>query len=326
MNGDRLEELVLSGELFKGPSRSSSPARSTSSGSTSQAGERDEPRSRQAGDGDNTHTQPVDSIGMGPGRTGVKGVIRDRNEAVARERSRKAEELAELATRMERASLGGRTFLQEQNKPVALERQQRGGPFGHLREVGLKGYVPAVEEDHDVWVVVHIYDPSLDRCDTIDDRLMRLAREHPNTKFIRCRASAIGFALTPQAKPRNLRPPSSTYLSKSRTSPRFAEHDEDDPYGSDQDEPTIIDALSEGEDDGGDDDSVDTDMLPTMLVYRSGQLIHNWVRVDWEAGLLGIDELLERHDIIQPRHAGRPLSVPLNDEDDLVFSTPDEGF
>jgi hypothetical protein len=125
---------------------------------------------------------------------------------------------------------------------------------------------------------------------------MRLAREHPNTKFIRCRASAIGFALTPQAKPRNLRPPSSTYLSKSRTSPRFAEHDEDDPYGSDKEEPTI----SEGEDDDGDDDSVDTDMLPTMLVYRSGQLIHNWVRVDWEAGLLGIDELLERCVISYP--------------------------
>lgn len=35
-------------------------------------------------------------------------------------------------------------------------------------------------------------------------------------------------------------------------------------------------------------------MLPTILVYRSGQLVHNWVRVDWEAGLLGIDELLER--------------------------------
>ena len=43
------------------------------------------------------------------------------------------------------------------------------------------------------------------------------------------------------------------------------------------------------------DVDVDTDMLPTILVYRSGQLVHNWVRVDWEAGLLGIDELLERY-------------------------------
>jgi hypothetical protein len=94
---------------------------------------------------------------MGPGRTGVKGVIRDRNEAAARERSRKAEELAELAARMERANLGGKTFLEELDDPI-LERRQR-GRFGHLREVGLSGFVPAVEEDQNVWVVVHIYDP-----------------------------------------------------------------------------------------------------------------------------------------------------------------------
>ena len=104
------------------------------------------------------HAQQVDSIGMGPGRTGVKGVIRDRNEAAARERSRKAGELAELAARMNRANLGGKTFLEERDEPITLERQQR-GRFGHLREVGLKGFVPAVEDDQNVWVVVHIYDP-----------------------------------------------------------------------------------------------------------------------------------------------------------------------
>jgi hypothetical protein len=135
---------------------------------------------------------------------------------------------------------------------------------------------------------------SLHRCDTIDDQLTRLARQNPNTKFIRCRASAIGFALSSQAKPRSLRPPSSTYLSKSRTSPRYAHRDDDDPYGSDTAEPTIVDAFNRDEDEDEDEEDVDTDMLPTILVYRSGQLVHNWVRVDWEAGLLGIDELLER--------------------------------
>ena len=92
---------------------------------------------------------------MGPGRTGVKGVIRDRNEAAARDRSRKAEELAELAARMERANLGVKTFLEEREEPITRQR----GRFGHLREVGLSGFVPAVEEDRNVWVVVHIYDP-----------------------------------------------------------------------------------------------------------------------------------------------------------------------
>jgi hypothetical protein len=37
---------------------------------------------------------------------------------------------------------------------------------------------------------------------------------------------------------------------------------------------------------------VDLDMLPTMLVYRGGDLVHNWVRVDWEAGHAGLEELL----------------------------------
>ena len=55
----------------------------------------------------------------------------------------------------------------------------------------------------------------------------------------------------------------------------------------------MIDALNRDDEDE-DDEDVDTDMLPTILVYRSGQLVHNWVRVDWEAGLLGVDELLER--------------------------------
>lgn len=29
-----------------------------------------------------------------------------------------------------------------------------------------------------------------------------------------------------------------------------------------------------------------------MLVYHDGDLVYNWVRVDWEAGDVGIEELL----------------------------------
>jgi hypothetical protein len=93
---------------------------------------------------------------MGPGRTGVKGVIRDRNEAAARERSRRGEDVAKLAAQMEHANLGGKTLLEEQNQHATM--QQR-GRFGYLREVGLKGFVPAVEDDQTAWVVVHIYGP-----------------------------------------------------------------------------------------------------------------------------------------------------------------------
>jgi hypothetical protein len=35
-------------------------------------------------------------------------------------------------------------------------------------------------------------------------------------------------------------------------------------------------------------------MLPTMLVYQSGELVHNWVRVDWELRDLDIESLLDK--------------------------------
>jgi hypothetical protein len=38
--------------------------------------------------------------------------------------------------------------------------------------------------------------------------------------------------------------------------------------------------------------NVDVDMLPTVLVYRGGQLEHTFIRVDWEAGQGGIQNLL----------------------------------
>lgn len=47
-------------------------------------------------------------------------------------------------------------------------------------------------------------------------------------------------------------------------------------------------------DDGEAENDVDLDMLPTLLVYRDGDLVHNWVRVDWEAGRSSIRDLLER--------------------------------
>jgi hypothetical protein len=33
-------------------------------------------------------------------------------------------------------------------------------------------------------------------------------------------------------------------------------------------------------------------MLPTMLVYEKGELLHTWVRVDWEAGKDSIENFL----------------------------------
>jgi hypothetical protein len=38
----------------------------------------------------------------------------------------------------------------------------------------------------------------------------------------------------------------------------------------------------------------DPDVLPTLLVYRDGELVKTWVRVDWEVGQDGVEGLLKR--------------------------------
>jgi hypothetical protein len=118
----------------------------------------------------------------------------------------------------------------------------------------------------------------LERCYKVDETLARLARSYTDTKFLRSKASALGFA---SLDPSNKLKPLGTY------SKPLKEDDEDDPYAY-------------GEKDGGDEDEdfsdvdVDLDMLPTMLVYRNGELVHNWVRVDWEAGDAGLEEFLDK--------------------------------
>lgn len=248
---------------------------------------------------------------MGPGRTGVKGVIRDRNEAEVLEREKREREVSEVQQRLEKSHLGGKTFLEEERekgsdekldelvlkeREASAERRQdmfgrtREGRFGHLREVGVKGFLGAVEkEDRNVWVVVHLYDSvcnraqssscfthsnmqSLERCYLVDETLARVARQYPDTKFLRARASALGFASKKSTAP-----------TRATRSNRLLNQDNEDDSS---------DEKREYNDD--DDDDVDLDMLPTMLVYRDGELVHNWVRVDWEAGRAGIEELLDQ--------------------------------
>jgi len=63
--------------------------------------------------------------------------------------------------------------------------------------------------------------------------------------------------------------------------------EEDDPYAYDEKD-------EDEEDEDFSEEDVDLDVLPTMLVYRNGELVHNWVRVDWEAGDAGLEELLDK--------------------------------
>ncbi|KIK59982.1 hypothetical protein GYMLUDRAFT_43994 [Collybiopsis luxurians FD-317 M1] len=325
-----IEALVLSGELFNGPERSSSPTRSESP--SSDHGWHDEDlqnfTDEHKSSPEPTH-DPQESIGMGPGRTGVKGVIRDRDEAEGISRQRKNQEMEELRRRMEKSSLGGKTFLEEEREKgldekmdelVMKEREKerrdvfgrvREGKFGHLREVDVHNYLSAVEkEERGVWVVVHLYDPSLDRCFILDDTLAHLARMYPDTKFLRCRAAALGFASTSKPKPAP---------SIKRPLRSIRDDDEDDLFDD-------RDFRDDEDEDRDEEDNVDLDMLPTMLVYRDGELVHNWVRVDWEAGEAGVEELLEKYHILpKPETFFGNFSVPSDGEDDedLIWSDED---
>ncbi|RPD58845.1 thioredoxin-like protein [Lentinus tigrinus ALCF2SS1-7] len=356
MYGD-IEDLVLSGRLFNPPSRSSSPVRSRSPSPgpapwPTKDGDFDydsDAERRATVEAHIASQQQQESIGMGPGRTGVKGVIRDRAEAESLARAKRADEIKELNRAMEKASLGGQTWAEEEKERLAKiaaqesltapssSRAARSGRYGHLREVGVRSFVQAVEEDRNVWVVVHIYDPSLDRCAAVDETLSRLARAYPSTKFLRARAGAIGFASSGGSRA-NLGQPSS--LSRSRFStrglvtrpPRIQERDEffdddveDEKDGGDDDDD------DDAPDEQWEDDEVDTDVLPTLLVYRGGELVHSWVRVDWEAKQ-GIEELLKRHNILSsPRHfSGATGSHSLEEDDlsddgeELVFGNSDD--
>jgi hypothetical protein len=126
---------------------------------------------------------------------------------------------------------------------------------------------------------------SLDRCYTLDEMLARLARMYPETKFLRARAAALGFASAGTSSSRVRK-----FARSDKMPGRFVD-DEEDPYADGADEKAYYD---EEEDEEEGEDDVDTDMLPTLLVYRDGELVHNWVRVDWEAGQAGVEDLLAR--------------------------------
>ncbi|EPQ58791.1 hypothetical protein GLOTRDRAFT_34048, partial [Gloeophyllum trabeum ATCC 11539] len=313
-----IESLVLSGRLFS-DSRSSSPERTPSPDNTDWPELNDDDNGFDY-DSDKERSKQIDrilsqqqagasnSVGVGvPGRTGVKGVIRDKREADRNARDHQRAELDELNKKMERAALSARTYREEEEERMWERHMLEGGGsngamdffgtggktgrFGHLREVGVEGFLPAIEsEDRNTWVVVHLYAPSLDRCYALDETLVQLARRNPDTKFLRCKAGALGFASASSSSRPAPRPSTSIRTARRIPGGLSTIDDEDDPFGD-----TEADEDGEAYDEDGEvdeDDDIDLDMLPTMLVYRGGDLVYNWVRVDLEAGRGAIEELL----------------------------------
>ncbi|KAF8754610.1 phosducin [Rhizoctonia solani] len=291
-----LEELVLSGALFnKGGDGEKSPQRSRSVSPTPNTDDElfgsdfsrpespiDAPQAHNsigeyillpATDVFSSHQGKTPCVifvaGMGPGRTGVKGVIRDRAEARARENSKRAQEIAELNAKLEKTALTARTFKEDEVAKKLEEEEQD----AKERYEGAGGGVS--------------------RCAAVDESLARIARSHVSTKFLRARASAIGFAVLN----------SGSGLFDPRIAPVCA-IDSDEEHGSD----------------AGPSVEVDVDMLPTVLVYRGGQLEHTFIRVDWEAGQGGIQNLLIKHGILPS------MSFSTNPVDSLGLQESDEEY
>jgi hypothetical protein len=197
---DILDELALSGVLFENthpPSRSHSPLSRTPSPNTDDElfGDPSYEAGPLGGAGSSANESAPEPVGMGPGRTGVKGVIRDRNEARARDRLRQREEIREMRSKMEKIAITGKTYADEEGlkqreqlprledeeseDDVTLVGSRKGRTmafpglmsskenptYGYLREVGASGFVQAVEQvGRDVWVVVHLYHPVCSSC------------------------------------------------------------------------------------------------------------------------------------------------------------------
>lgn len=126
--------------------------------------------------------------GMPPGRTGVKGVLRDHKEAQDMERERRRQEIRDMNRQMEKMSTGVKTAMDEERERGLEKMMLEGldpstlmglssansamfgdfnvkvkGKYGHLREVGIKNFVDAIEkETRGIWVVVHLYEPVSD--------------------------------------------------------------------------------------------------------------------------------------------------------------------
>ncbi|KAA1471066.1 hypothetical protein DENSPDRAFT_849985 [Dentipellis sp. KUC8613] len=105
--------VVTYARAHSGRSRSSSPARKPSPPTSwPELSNHEEARAPAPALADDA----APPIPMGPGRTGVKGIIRDRDEVAARTRERRTQETAALARAMEKASVGGKTYLEDERE------------------------------------------------------------------------------------------------------------------------------------------------------------------------------------------------------------------
>jgi hypothetical protein len=176
---DALEEAALSGALFKdnyGPPERSGTPEPSSSDSDSGLDSDDYPNNPVPGES-TTGLIEQDEIHAKGAQTGIKGVLNDKKAHTRSTLSERDEERRELKGRMEKMSIVGNTWEEEEK---LREKEKEGGGDGDelegwrkgrieemrarkgLREVGKEGFVGAVEREG--WVVVLIYEPVRSFC------------------------------------------------------------------------------------------------------------------------------------------------------------------
>ncbi|POW20590.1 hypothetical protein PSHT_03335, partial [Puccinia striiformis] len=162
--------------------------------------------------------------------------------------------------------------------------------FGHLREVGVENFIQAVEaekDDKETVVLVHLYDPS---CLILNTHLSNLARVYPRTKFLRALASELDFfnesPIITMNRSKNLGVVPSLGTSPMRGFERLNLMD-DDPFGppEDQEEEEERDIIIES---SRTSKATDTDILPTLIWYRSGEYVQSLPALERELPLGGI--------------------------------------
>lgn len=127
---------------------------------------------------------------------------------------------------------------------------------------------------------------SVPACIRLTSSLSSLARLHPRTKFLQVKASSIGFGSSSS---------SSSTKATSNPLPSLSNQSRSE---DDEDEDEEEDKEVEDDEDYELDDEDSKDVLPTILIYRKGELEANLVRPDlleeeWRGGdERGVREIL----------------------------------
>ncbi|KNZ55898.1 uncharacterized protein VP01_254g3 [Puccinia sorghi] len=160
--------------------------------------------------------------------------------------------------------------------------------FGHLREVGVENFIQAVEaekDDKETVVLVHLYDPALESCLILNNHLSNLARAHPRTKFLRALASELDFFNENPATGSN----AGVGIPILGTSPVQAFHRmnlmDDDPFD-------VVARNTSGDEaytpEARTCKATDSDILPTLIWYRSGEYVQSLPALERELPMGGI--------------------------------------